>query len=235
MMEEDWFRSANLEWLVEQLLCSRLASDRKFRLYACACCRRAEHLIDHAGIQELLVVVEDFADWLLGKETFKERVSQLRKGIGGITVSDAASNPAGAAREAVIRAAGFVVSYSREYYEVLDDVPYPSWAAAYARYAVAGTDNKQEQEQEREQLRLLRDIFGNPFRPVAFDPAWRTSTAVAIAQGMYDSRDFNAMPILADALQDSGCDNDDILNHCRDEKQVHVRGCWVVDLVLGKA
>ncbi len=82
--------------------------------------------------------------------------------------------------------------------------------------------------------RLIRDIFGNPFRPVTFSPEWRTSTAVALAQQMYESRDFSAMPILADALQDAGCDNDDVLNHCRDEKQTHVRGCWVVDLVLGK-
>jgi hypothetical protein len=72
-------------------------------------------------------------------------------------------------------------------------------------------------------------------RPVPFDHAWRTSTAVVIAQSMYDSRDFSAMPILADALQDAGCDHDDILNHCRDANGTHVRGCWVVDLVLGKA
>jgi hypothetical protein len=82
---------------------------------------------------------------------------------------------------------------------------------------------------------LVRDIFGNPFRPVTFSPSWRTDTAVSLARQMYESREFSAMPILADALQDAGCDNDDILNHCRDAKQVHVRGCWVVDLVLGKA
>lgn len=63
---------------------------------------------------------------------------------------------------------------------------------------------------------------------------WRTDTAVALARQMYDSRDFGAMPILADALQDAGCDGEDILSHCRDPKQVHVRGCWVVELVLGK-
>jgi hypothetical protein len=84
------------------------------------------------------------------------------------------------------------------------------------------------------QLATIRDLMGNPFRPVSFSPQWRTSTAVALAQQMYDSRDFGAMPILADALQDAGCDSDDILDHCRDAKQVHVRGCWVVDLVLGK-
>ncbi|MCE9566326.1 MAG: hypothetical protein K8U57_30245 [Planctomycetes bacterium] len=81
----------------------------------------------------------------------------------------------------------------------------------------------------------MRDIFGNPFRPVTFSPEWRTSTAVALARQLYESRDFSAMPILADALQDAGCDIDDILTHCRDEKQVHVRGCWVVDMVLGKS
>ena len=80
---------------------------------------------------------------------------------------------------------------------------------------------------------LVRDIYGrNPFPHVTFEPAWRTSTAVALAQQMYDARDFGAMPILADALQDAGCENEDVLNHCRDEKQTHVRGCWVVDLVL---
>jgi hypothetical protein len=83
-------------------------------------------------------------------------------------------------------------------------------------------------------LAVLRDIFGNPFCPVSFSPLWRTDAAVALAKGMYESRDFSAMPILADALQDAGCDSDDILNHCRDEKATHVRGCWVVDLLLGK-
>ncbi|HJZ58230.1 MAG TPA: hypothetical protein VKE74_25030, partial [Gemmataceae bacterium] len=82
---------------------------------------------------------------------------------------------------------------------------------------------------------LLRDVFGNPFRPVAFNPAWRTDTAVSLARQMYESKDFSAMPILADALQNAGCENEDVLNHCRDAKQAHVRGCWVVDLVLGKS
>jgi hypothetical protein len=89
--------------------------------------------------------------------------------------------------------------------------------------------------EEPQQVILARDILGNPFRPVAFDPDWRTSTALALAKQMYDSRDFSAMPILADALQDAGCENDDVLTHCRDANGVHVRGCWVVDLVLGKS
>jgi hypothetical protein len=85
------------------------------------------------------------------------------------------------------------------------------------------------------QTQLLRDIFGPRGRvpPSLVAPAWRTSTVVALARGMYESRDFSAMPILADALQDAGCDNDDILSHCRGPGP-HVRGCWVIDLVLGK-
>ena len=89
-------------------------------------------------------------------------------------------------------------------------------------------------DERRAHCGLLRDIFGNPFRPVAFDPAWGTDTAVSLARLMYDLRDFGAMPILADALQDAGCEDEQILVHCRDANQVHVRGCWVVDLVLGK-
>lgn len=80
---------------------------------------------------------------------------------------------------------------------------------------------------------LLRDIFGNPFRPVGVSPEWRTATAITLAGRMYESRDFDSMPILADALQDAGCDDADILDHCRGPGP-HVRGCWVVDLVLGK-
>ena len=84
---------------------------------------------------------------------------------------------------------------------------------------------------EPPQLRQV--VFSNPLRWITINPSWLTPTVLAIAQQMYDTRDFGAMPILADALQDAGCDNDDILNHCRGPGP-HVRGCWVVDLVLGK-
>jgi len=87
--------------------------------------------------------------------------------------------------------------------------------------------------EEKAQAATMRCVSGNPFRPVTFSPQWRTDTAIALARTMYDSREFGAMPILADALQDAECDNDNILSHCR-SGGTHVRGCWVVDLVLGK-
>ena len=79
----------------------------------------------------------------------------------------------------------------------------------------------------------MRCVIGNPFRPISFSPDWRTDTVVILSRQMYESREFSAMLILADALQDAGCDSADILNHCRGPGP-HVRGCWVVDLVLGK-
>jgi hypothetical protein len=89
--------------------------------------------------------------------------------------------------------------------------------------------------EHRAQVALLRDIFGPlPFRPVTLDPAHRTDAALALARSMYDARDFAAMPILADALQEAGCEDPDVLTHCRGPGP-HVRGCWVADLVLGYA
>jgi hypothetical protein len=88
-------------------------------------------------------------------------------------------------------------------------------------------------EEQEAQCRLLRDIFGNPFRPITLNPSWLTPSVLALANGIYSEKVFDRMPILADALQDAGCDNEDILNHCRQPVE-HVRGCWVLDLLLGK-
>ncbi|WP_437765758.1 hypothetical protein WMF27_28180 [Sorangium sp. So ce281] len=81
-------------------------------------------------------------------------------------------------------------------------------------------------------LRFLLGL-GNPFRAVAFDPDWRTSTAVELAGQMYESRVFGPMPLLADALLEAGCEDADVLGHCRGDGP-HVRGCWVIDSLLGK-
>jgi hypothetical protein len=83
----------------------------------------------------------------------------------------------------------------------------------------------------------LHDLFGNPFRPVSANPAWlawNDGTIPELAQAIYNQRAFDRLPVLADALEVAGCTNADILTHCRSEGP-HVRGCWVVDLLLGKA
>jgi hypothetical protein len=83
-------------------------------------------------------------------------------------------------------------------------------------------------------LRWSHRIFGNPFRPVTLDPRWLTSTVVDLSRIIYEERAFDKLPILADALMDAGCDSEEMLAHCRGQVP-HVRGCWVVDLILGKA
>jgi hypothetical protein len=85
--------------------------------------------------------------------------------------------------------------------------------------------------EEAAQCQIARDVLGFPEVTVCYDPNWSTSTAAAIAREMNESRDFSAMPILADALQDAGCNEPKILEHCR-AKKPHVRGCWACSLVL---
>jgi hypothetical protein len=80
---------------------------------------------------------------------------------------------------------------------------------------------------------IFRDIVGNPFRPVAFDAHWRTGDVLGLARAAYEDGAFGRLPMLADALMDSGCDDESILAHCRGPGP-HARGCWVVDLILGK-
>jgi hypothetical protein len=84
---------------------------------------------------------------------------------------------------------------------------------------------------------LLRDIFGNPFRRMTFEPRWATANVVGLATAIHAERAFDRMPVLGDAIEEAGCTDDDLLWHCRGEHlhPLHVRGCWVVDLILGKA
>jgi len=82
--------------------------------------------------------------------------------------------------------------------------------------------------------RIVREIFNNPFHPVTINQAWLTSTVVTLAQSIYADNDFSALPILADALQDAGCNDEHILIHCRRKPGKHFRGCWCLDLILSK-
>ena len=83
------------------------------------------------------------------------------------------------------------------------------------------------------QAAFIRDIFGNPFHSHILESAHQTATVIALAEAIYADRAFDRLPILADALEDAGCENIDILKHCREPGE-HVRGCWVIDLLLGK-
>jgi hypothetical protein len=223
MTEAEWVTAiaprSMLEWLC------RSASDRKMRLFACACARRIWAAVEEcrgSAIFSAVTLTEAFVD---GKATGRDLATARANlcGVGEYSPFSCALNAGSATIEMeALKAALGASNQSVMGFAMLA-------REEQRRAAIAA-----QQAELLRQTAVVRDIFGNPFRPVKFDAAWRTSTAVALAQQMYEARDFSAMPILADALQDAGCDVDDVLNHCRDEKQLHVRGCWVVDYVLGK-
>jgi hypothetical protein len=90
--------------------------------------------------------------------------------------------------------------------------------------------------EQKAQAALIRDIFGNPFRPWQVDPAWLAwceGTIPKLAWSIYQERAFERLPILADALEEAGCANADLLDHLRGP-DTHVRGCWALDAVLAR-
>jgi hypothetical protein len=114
----------------------------------------------------------------------------------------------------------------------------PAKADADAAMQAARYTARSTQWSGAAQAAFLRDIFGPlPFRPVSLDPswlAWHGGLLVSMARRMYDGRDFTDMAVLADALEEAGCQNPDLLGHCRSGGE-HVRGCWLIDLLLGKS
>lgn len=215
MTEAEWLVSTDPAAMLEFL--KGKASDRKLRLFACACCWRVRHLFRNDAAGDALNASEQFADGLIGEDEMQLRRIERHH----------ARNLAHPPTQAIAAA-----SHERQVW--------PAEAAQFAADAVADTRAAMGEwatlraGEQGIQCNLVRDIFGNPFHPVTFSSEWHTDTVVSLARQIYESRDFSAMPILADALQDAGCDNDEILEHCRDASQVHIRGCWVVDLVLGK-
>ena len=112
----------------------------------------------------------------------------------------------------------------------------PGWS--FSLMAVSAAEKDLEDKELAQWAMLLRDVFGpSPFRHVTIDPSllkWSDGTVPRIARGIYDEKAFGRMGVLADALLDAGCANEEILQHRREQEQVHVRGCWVLDLLLGK-
>ncbi len=203
MTEAEWLESTNPAEMLTYLL--RHVSDRKLRLYSCACCRRVWHLLADPRSRHAVEVAERVAD---GKAFYAEMLAARASARAAVTVPlnedggwpntpETAAARVGYTRLAYLQAVAFALS-------------------------------------DREQSDLLREIFGDPFRPAVRDPGWRGDDIAAVmARVIYDERRFDDLPILADALEEAGCDDADVLGHCRGGGE-HVRGCWVVDLILGK-
>ena len=226
-----------LEWLDGRNFYARplrtLARDqhRKWRLFAAACCRRA---IPWTGederLQPVVEAVEAFADELIGWDEVRgvrRILSAIKKDLGPDCQGPRKT------LDLTTRALDNAIAKKPSSALYADETCRYAYRASFD--GRSGTKRSDPLEDEKHQQWLLaRDIFGNPFRPVAFDPAWRTADSLGIAARMYETRDFAAMPILADALEEAGCTNADVLLHAR-EPGVHVRGCWVVDGVMGKS
>jgi hypothetical protein len=208
------------------------ASERKLRLFAVACCRRIWHLLIDERSRKAVEVAERFAE---GGATERE-LTQAEDDAANLWNNFA-------------QAEGYVT-------EAETEAAYATWGAACHEEAAIGAAKStsdsaaqalsyegQEATEQESQCRLLREIFGNPFRPVALAPtvlAWNDSTVARLAEAAYDQRhlpagtlDNGRLVVLADALEEACCTDADILDHLRGPGP-HVRGCWPVDLCLGK-
>jgi hypothetical protein len=230
MTEAAWFACGDRRLLLAFL--TTTARDRKLRLFACACCRRVWHLMKHETSKRAVEIAERFAD---GFAEDTERSDSRRCASQATQARGTTAEPTDPRyeRRAASSAYYAVAGEAAKAANGASELAIEAFIWQQGEHAVCNEHPLIRDEQQL-QVRLLRDIFGNPFRLVVFSPEWRTDTAVTLARQMYESREFGAMPILADALKDAGCDNEDILDHCRGPGP-HVRGCWVVDLVLGKS
>jgi hypothetical protein len=212
MTEAEWLACRDPAPMLELL--RGKASDRRTRLFACACLREAWTEGMNPAPLEVIEQTEALADGRVSK-------AKYRAAAGSLRVDDIRStSEADRTVEWSVIYAAQRIGTPKNYLNV---VPYIGKVLALWRTGQRVTS----------QTDLLRDIFGNPFQSIAFDPRWRTADALGLARAVYEDRAFDRLPLLADALMDAGCADEQVLSHCRGPGP-HARGCWVVDLVLGK-
>jgi hypothetical protein len=202
-------------------------SNRKLRLFACACCRSIWRFMTDDRSRNAVEVAERMAD---GLATNAERraaalaAGAVELGKGGAAACAVAVSAYHAAERSSLNAAsifGAAVSAKLHRPRRTDNSAYRS------------AESTASEKERARQIPLVREIFGNPFHLVSIDTSWLTPDVVRLAQDIYDERASSHLPKLADALEGAGCKNKDILQHCRQPGE-HVRGCWVLDLILGK-
>jgi len=183
------------------------ATMRQRRLLACGFCRINWSQLPDDRLKRLIELIERYADGQSGGGTLVRAYE-----LFGVVKEPAVANALDPDMLKALRAA-------QASNEDPPGMAFPQW------------------QDSNLQVALLHDIFGNPFRPTPPLPpvvlAWNDGTVPKLAQAIYEDRAFNRLPILADALEEAGCNNADILAHCRQPGE-HFRGCWVVDLLLGK-
>lgn len=240
MTEAEWLTTAERAEMVA-FLGPRLSA-RKRRLFACACCRRQWHWAEGTPAAKAVEVAEAFADGRASEKKLdaarkqasaeaQRTYAEFRHTRGAepyiahmhasaCAVAATARPAAGAATDFANVAANLAAQTFAYESTGVPDSTGGDWGDHFRAEAA-------------EQAALLRDVAGNPFCTPAFNLDWLTGDVVLVATGIYDDRAFGQLPILADALQDAGCNRDDLLNHLRDPNTPHARGCWALDLILG--
>jgi hypothetical protein len=209
------------------------AGKRKLRLFGCACCRLRWDDMTEPRSRAAVEYVERLADERADIALLEQVREAARVALHAVDLHWVTAPHQPAARVAEKRAAeaAFMLVTEKAADSAWVD---PCMRTSYGRDE-AGSPQEKEYRAWRGRLHrlahLLRDIFGNPFRTVTLNSPWRSRTVIALAHSIYESRDFSVMPILADALEEGGCNDASILAHCRGSRAFHVRGCWVLDLL----
>lgn len=257
MTEQEWLSATEPDDLLEFL--RDRASDRQFRLFMAACCRRFLPLMRKipAGDRRLCEKAVDYGERLADGLETRDELSAVFDASDWVNVSNDGYLASVAARKLTYpEIAGSVLPMLRR----RNLIAHPaSEAAEYSRHVVSRLQQESKTArgsspaakkrlatiaEKRYQIGLLHDLFGNPFRPLP--PAkgkkawlkqwqrfldWKNATIPNLARTIYDERQFDLLPNLADALEEAGCTEAEIVNHCR-EPGPHIRGCWVIDLIL---
>ena len=235
MTEQEWLTRADPAEMQEHIM--HLVSGRKVRLWACACVRQVWHLLGDKRSVAAVEIAERYADGLAAVTSLTAARAAAREAAWN-AARNAALDSAWAAAWTV---AGIAV-WAAAWNAALDSARATAWDVAQAAAGDGAGEaawNAAWDVARKRQCILLREIIGNPWRPVTLlgMESWYGSSAMyvpSLGQDIYDRRDWGLLPILADALEDAGCDDRTILDHLRGPGP-HVRGCWALDLVLGRS
>jgi len=236
MTEHEWLTSVDLGAMVYILPAQ---NERKWRLFAVACCQCIRHLLHDARSQNAIAVIETMAECggrhdelVAAHQAACDALADSRPERKRHPVEDVArviAIPTFEAKSSAQATAGWVVG-------VIGELAWKTAVGQNRRHQKLARQNAWR-DMAVKQCALLRCIFSNPFRQVPIAGrsllAWNDSTIPKLAQAIYEAQAFDRLPVLADALEEAGCQDEDMLNHCR-RPGVHVKGCWVFDLVLGK-
>jgi hypothetical protein len=248
MTEAEWLACAEPSRLLASLFSrtrrDKAAGDERFRRFAIACCRRVAEVLAF-GDTYALDCLEIYATSRLREALLKARrfhrpaANDASRALSAVSGADGVTRLRAQARS-LATSAVWTCTKSKSTQAAM---AYREAAAAMATIKVLGAPIPDSHPYNQwlapdpaelaMQACFLRDIFGNPFRPVTIAEDWLTPTVLALAQGNSEDSAFDRLPILADALEDAGCNNAEVLHHCRGPGP-HVKGCWVIDALLSK-